>query len=84
VQLYGRFVGSPVERPARKLLGFARVAVAAGQKRRVTIPLRGADVAYWDTARHAWALERARLELMVGSSSADAALALRRTVDTGP
>ena len=33
---------------------------------------------------HAWALERARLELMVGGSSADAALTLRRTIDVGP
>ena len=84
VQLYGRFVGSSVERPSKKLLGFARESVAAGQKRRVTIPLRGADLAYWDASRHAWALERAKLELMVGSSSADAALALRRTIDVGP
>jgi beta-glucosidase len=84
VQLYGRFVGSSVERPAKKLLGFARVSVPAGQKRRVTIPLRGADLAYWDASRHAWTLERAKLELMVGSSSADAALALRRTIDVGP
>jgi beta-glucosidase len=84
VQVYGRFVGSSVERPAKKLLGFARVTVAAGQKQRVTIPLRGADVAYWDTARHAWALEKAKLELMVGRSSADADLALRHTIDVAP
>jgi hypothetical protein len=34
--------------------------------------------------RHAWALERAPLELMVGNSSADAALALKRTIAITP
>lgn len=84
VQVYGRFIGSPVERPAKKLLGFARVTIAAGRTRRVDVPLRGADLAYWDTNRQAWALERARLEVMVGHSSADAALMLRRVIDVTP
>ena len=84
VQVYGRFVGSPVERPAKKLVGFSRVTVPAGQTRRVDIPVRGADIAYWDVGRHAWALERAQLELMVGNSSADAALTLKRTIAITP
>ena len=84
VQVYGRFVGSKVERPAKKLLGFARVTIPAGATRRVEIPLRGADAAYWDASRHAWALEKAQLELMAGGSSADAALASRRTIAVGP
>jgi beta-glucosidase len=84
VQMYGRFVGSKIERPSQKLLGFARVTVAAGQTRRVEIPLRGADLAYWDADRHAWALERAKLELMVGGSSADAALTQRLVVEATP
>jgi beta-glucosidase len=84
VQVYARVVGSPVERPAKKLVGFARVTISAGQTRRVDIPIRGADLAYWDVGRHTWALERARLELMVGNSSSDAALALRRFIDMRP
>ncbi len=84
VQLYGRFVGSKIERPSKKLLGFARVTVEAGQTRRVEIPLRGADLAYWDAGLHAWALERAKLELMVGGSSADAALTQRLVVEAIP
>jgi beta-glucosidase len=84
VQVYARYPGSPVERPARKLVGFARVTVAAGQTRRVDIPVRGADLAYWDVTRHAWALERGTVELMVGNSSADAALTLKTTVAITP
>jgi beta-glucosidase len=84
VQLYGRFAGSPVERPDRKLIGFTRVTVQAGQTRRVTIPLRGADLAYWDAARRAWALERATLEILAGPSSAPAALTLKTTIALTP
>jgi beta-glucosidase len=84
VQVYARFIGSPVERPLKKLVGFARVTVKAGETRRVEIPVRGADLAYWDAARHAWTLERAQLELMVGNSSADAALTLKRTIAITP
>ena len=84
VQVYGRFIGSPVERPAKKLVGFARVTISAGQTRRVEIPVRGADLAYWDAGRHAWALERARVELMVGNSSSEAALTLKTSVAITP
>ena len=84
VQVYGRILGSSVERPAKKLIGFSRVTIPAGQTRRVDIPIRGADLAYWDVGRHASVLERARLELMVGNSSSDAALKLRRVIDVTP
>ena len=84
VQVYARVVGSPVERPAKKLVGFARVTIPAGQTRRVDIPVRGADLAYWDARRHAWALERARVELMVGNSSSDSALTLKTSVAITP
>jgi beta-glucosidase len=83
VQVYGRVVGSKVERPAKKLVGFRRVTVSAGQTRRVEIPVKGADVAYWDVAKHGWALEKATLELLVGNSSADASLTLKQTVGIG-
>ena len=84
VQVYARFPGSPIERPAKKLVGFARVTVAAGQTRRVGIPVRGTDLAYWDVARHAWALERTQVEFMVGNSSADAALTLKTAIAITP
>ena len=80
VQVYARFIGSPVERPEKKLVGFTRVTIPAGQTRRVDIAVRGADLAYWEADRHGWALERARVELLVGNSSSDAALVLKKTI----
>jgi beta-glucosidase len=80
VQLYVRYPESKVDRPRKQLRGFARVTLAPGETKAVTLRLAGADLAYWDAATHAWVVEPGRVELMVGPSSADADLTLRRTV----
>jgi beta-glucosidase len=84
VQLYVRHPASKVDRPLEQLRGFQRVALAPGETRTVTLRLAAADLAYWDVARHAWTVERGPVELMVGPSSADADLKLRRTVAVTP
>jgi hypothetical protein len=50
----------------------------------VTLRLAAADLAYWDVGHHAWTVEPGRADLMVGPSSADADLKLRRTVAVTP
>jgi beta-glucosidase len=84
VQLYVRHVAGKVDWPAKALKGFRRVAIPSGKTRTVEIPLRGADLAYWNVARHAWTVERGRVELMVGRSSADRDLTLRKTIEVKP
>jgi beta-glucosidase len=84
VQLYVRHVASKVDWPAKALKGFQRVTIPPGQTRTVEISLRGADLAYWNVARHAWTVERGRVELMVGNSSADRDLTLRKTIAVAP
>jgi beta-glucosidase len=84
VQLYVRYPGSKVERPRKQLRGFARASIAPGETRTVVLRLAAADLAYWDAGRHAWTVEPGRVELMVGRSSADADLGLRRTVAVTP
>jgi beta-glucosidase len=81
VQLYLRHVASKVDWPAKALKGFRRVTIPPGKTQTVEIPLRGADLAYWNVARHAWTVERGRVELMVGNSSADRDLTLRKTIE---
>ena len=70
-QLYVGFPGSAVERPAKALKGFARVSLKKGESRIVTIPLKGSDLAYWSTDKGEWTLEPGKINIMVGSSSAD-------------
>ena len=83
VQLYVRYPDSKVDRPRKQLRGFAHVTLAPGETKTVTIGLAGADLAYWNAATHAWVVEPGRVELMVGPSSADGDLTLRRTVEVG-
>jgi beta-glucosidase len=84
VQLYVRYPESKVERPLKQLRGFQRVTLAAGETKTVTLRLTGADLAYWSTAKRAWVVEPGRVEVMVGRSSADADLKLRRTIAVRP
>jgi beta-glucosidase len=45
---------------------------------RVEVPLRAADLGYWDQAKKSFTVEPGPLELRVGSSSAD--IRLNRTI----
>jgi beta-glucosidase len=73
-QLYISFPGSKVEMPAKALKGFARIFIRKGETKNLTIPLKGSDLTYWDTNTNKWTLEPGKIELFVGSSSADARL----------
>jgi beta-glucosidase len=81
VQLYVRHIDSKVARPGRELKGFARVFLKPGEVKTVTLPLKAAALAYWDAARHSFVVERDRVELLAGTSSAD--IRLRKTVRVG-
>jgi beta-glucosidase len=71
VQLYVQHVGSAVERPVKELKGFKRITLAPGERRSVAFPLPASALAYWDSARHRWALEDESVRMLVGASSAD-------------
>ena len=84
VQLYVRYPDSRVERPLKQLKGFQRVSLAPGEARTVTLRLAASGLAYWDAGRHAWTVEAGRVELLIGPSSADLDLKLRRIVTVTP
>jgi beta-glucosidase len=71
VQLYARHLNSTVERPVLELTAFTRVAVAAGQKRTVTLRLPAARLAYWNVQHHQFEVEADKIEIAVGASSSD-------------
>jgi beta-glucosidase len=71
VQLYTHQQRSRVKQPLRALRGFARVRLAPGESTRVTVPLRVADLAFWDVTRARPAIETARHTVAVGRSSTD-------------
>jgi beta-glucosidase len=78
-QLYVKHLGSRVPRPLQELKAFRRVHLAAGAAEHVELPLRAANVGYWDQERKAFTVEPDTLEIRVGSSSAD--IRLTKTVE---
>jgi beta-glucosidase len=73
-QLYVSFPDSKVERPAKALKGFRRIFVQKGEKVNVTIPVRAADLTYWDDDKKRFILEKGRIRYFIGSSSSDVKL----------
>jgi beta-glucosidase len=65
---------APVARPPKELKGFAKVVLAPGQTRRVTVPLDLRSLAYYDVTRSEWRADAGAYEILVGASSADIAL----------
>lgn len=71
VQVYIAKPGAEIFRPAQELKAFARVPLAAGESRTVTLPLDDKAFRYWNTGTDCWEVEGGRYEVRVGASSAD-------------
>jgi beta-glucosidase len=69
------YVGDPaaVGEPPKQLKGFARVVLAPGQSKTVTIALDPMSFAYWNTQSNQWMVSAGTYQVMVGSSSDDIA-----------
>ena len=74
VQLYAKFRGDDA---SKRLRGFERVAVKAGETVDVKMVVPADDLKLWDTEKHAWAFSGKRVKLLVGASSADIRLSKR-------
>src|SRR5262249_40872573 len=57
VQLYVGLPSATVDRPVKLLRGFERVALAPGETQRVTLPVKAAELAYYDPSRREWVVE---------------------------
>ncbi len=72
VQLYiGHPADSPVPEPPNQLEGFAKVQLAPGQTKHVTLTLSPQSFAYWDTAANNWTVQQGTYTVSVGTSSRD-------------
>jgi beta-glucosidase len=71
VQLYVRVEGSRVERPLKKLVGFTRITLQAGETKDVQLLVPAEELAIWDVTRGRFCLETAQYTFAAGGSSAD-------------
>ena len=71
VQMYVQHLGSAVERPQLELKGFRRVHIDPGALMNVVLSIKPHDLAYWDPAQHEWRIEKERVRILAGGSSAE-------------
>lgn len=71
VQLYVGFESSKIDRSVKELKGFEKVAVAPGETKRVTIPIKVEDLAYYNVDKKAWEVENITYSVYIGASSKD-------------
>ncbi|HYA64784.1 MAG TPA: glycoside hydrolase family 3 N-terminal domain-containing protein [Candidatus Sulfotelmatobacter sp.] len=69
VQLYVRLQGTSVEEPVRKLQGFQRLFLKAGETKKVSFALGPEAFALWDIANE-WKVEPSRVHIWVSPDSA--------------
>ena len=70
-QVYVAAPKSGVFCPEKELRGFARVALAPGETKRVFVRLPERAYQYWNIAENRWATAGGRYEILVGASSRD-------------
>jgi beta-glucosidase len=76
VMVFVSFPNTTARRPDKELKGFARVSLAAGEEKQVTVPIRLSDLDYFQTdpggdsirTGH-WVVENGPVQIMVGGSS---------------
>jgi beta-glucosidase len=81
-QVYvGRSPNLRLDQAVRVLGGYQRLALRAGERRRVTVRVGGRTLSSWDPKRHQWVLGTGRRAVWVGASSGD--LRLRTSAEVG-
>ncbi len=60
-----------LERPIKRLEGFQKVFLAAGQTTRVTLPIKIADLAFYNEADQRFEVDRGAYGIQISTSSAD-------------
>ena len=68
-QVYVADGHADVPRPPKELKGFARVTLAPGETRRITVELDRRSFAYYDVDRSDWAVAPGVFDILVGRSS---------------
>jgi beta-glucosidase len=71
VQLYVGEEAPKVSRPIRELKAFSKVALAAGESRKVSLTLAARDFAYFDGTAGLWRVDAGMFRLSLGFSAAD-------------
>ncbi len=74
-QIYVEYPQTDVPQPKKELKGFARVHLASGESKEVTIELNPGAFSFWSPAKKAWTIPSGTFKIDVGAFSRDIRLA---------
>ena len=80
-QLYVSDPSAKASRPERELKGFAKVRLAPGETRHVTLDLDARAFSYWDESSHGWKIDPGKFVIRVGDSSENTPLSADLTLN---
>jgi beta-glucosidase len=80
-QLYVSDPSARADRPERELKGFAKLDLAAGETRHVTLTLDARAFSYWSEAKKGWTIDPGKFVLHVGNSSENTPLTADLTLE---
>lgn len=80
VQIYAGLSGSKIERPRRRLVGFGRVDLTAGQTHAVVVQVPLRSLAIRDVNSHDWLLESGSWNIEIAQFSGDSQALLQSVV----
>lgn len=69
VQMYVQSPDKSGATPVRQLKGFHRVLLRPGEREQVVFPITEDSLAYWDVAKHDWAVRHGAYTIYIGTSS---------------
>lgn len=84
VQIYLARTDSAVERPVRRLIGYAAVEADPGQSAVAVVRVSGRALAHWAPRRGGWETEPGGFTLLGGGSAGDLPLTAGLTAQAGP
>lgn len=73
-QVYVAFENVNSFRPAKELKAFEKVMIEPGEKKEITINLKGDDLSYYDIDKKGWRVEEGSYKILIGKSSRDIVL----------
>ncbi|MCG3220020.1 MAG: glycoside hydrolase family 3 C-terminal domain-containing protein [Candidatus Heimdallarchaeota archaeon] len=69
IQIYSEAPSKAVDRPLKELVGFEKVFLKKGEKRKVEIQIKAKDLAFYNTKKDDWTIEQGKHILHIGNSS---------------
>jgi len=71
VQVYSSDLECSVDRPIKELIGFTKIFLQPGEKKRVTLDIPIEQLGFYDIKNHKWTVEPGNFKIQIGASSSD-------------